>query len=263
MLLENFFLSPFYHWNEAHLFGNMTSLLWTGVQLERSMGSAEFASMVAALLCLSQGIAVLLSQGLSLLGDSIAYYDHHSIGFSGVLFGMKAVLTGQSNELMWLSVVLIPGKYVIWADLFLTHALLPQSSFIGHLGGLLAGKVYLWLKRAFKGQDPLTLLISGGARAVTSQVRFAQKLLKSVLPQGHITGRGIVECHSSARDCPRGLWRCSTCTNYNSFATDICEMCSTMREDHACPRGQHHQDWCNGELSVEELRRRRLDRLDR
>ena len=178
------------------LFGNMTSLLWTGVQLERSMGSAEFASMVAALLCLSQGIAVLLSQGLSLLGDSIAYYDHHSIGFSGVLFGMKAVLTGQSNELMWLSVVLIPGKYVIWADLFLTHALLPQSSFIGHLGGLLAGKVYLWLKRAFKGQDPLTLLISGGARAVTSQVRFAQKLLKSVLPQGHITGRGIVECHS-------------------------------------------------------------------
>jgi len=80
MLLENFFLSPFYHFNEAHLFGNMTSLLWMGVQLERSMGSAEFASMVAALLCLSQGIAVLLSQGLSLLGDSIAYYDHHSIG---------------------------------------------------------------------------------------------------------------------------------------------------------------------------------------
>jgi len=204
------------------------------------------------LLCLSQGIAVLLSQGLSLLGDSIAYYDHHSIGFSGVLFlfGMKAVLTGQSNELMWLSVVLIPGKYVIWADLFLTHALLPQSSFVGHLGGLLAGKVYLWLKRAFKGQDPLTLLISGGARAVTSQVRFAQKLLKSVLPQGHITGRGIVECHSSARDCPRGLWRCSTCTNYNSLATDICEMCSTMREYLAFPRGQHHQDWCNGSFQL-------------
>ena len=108
MLLENFFLSPFYHWNEAHLFGNMTSLLWMGVQLERSMGSAEFASMVVALLGLSQGIAVLLSQGLSLLVDSFAYYDHHSIGFSGVLFGMKAVLTDRSNDLMWLSVILIP-----------------------------------------------------------------------------------------------------------------------------------------------------------
>ncbi|RLM93530.1 rhomboid-like protein 14, mitochondrial [Panicum miliaceum] len=227
------------------------------------MGSAEFASMVATLLGLSQGIAVLLSQGLSLLGDSIADYDHHSIGFSGVLFGMKAVLTGRSNDLMRMSVILIPEKYVVWVDLFLTHALLPQTSFLGHLGGLLAGKVYLWLKRLFKGQDPLTLLISGGARVVTSQVRFALKLLKSVLPQGHITGRGRVGCHSSEGDCPRGLWRCSTCTNYNSFATDICEMCSTMPEDHAFPQGQHHQDWCIGELSVEELRRRRLDRLDR
>ncbi|RLN21892.1 rhomboid-like protein 14, mitochondrial [Panicum miliaceum] len=117
MLFENFFLSPFYHRNEAHLFGNMTSLLWTGVQLERSMGSAEFASMVATLLGLSQGIVVLLSQGLSLLGDSIAYYDHHSIGFSGVLFGMKAVLTGQSNDLMWMSVILIPEKRCQGLDL--------------------------------------------------------------------------------------------------------------------------------------------------
>ena len=147
--------------------------------------------------------------------------------------------------------------------MLLTHALLPQSSFVGHLGGLLAGKVYLWLKRAFKGQDPLTLLISGGARAVTSQVRFAQKLLKSVLPQGHITGRGIVECHSSARDCPRGLWRCSTCTYDNSIATDICEMCSTAREDRSFSQRQNHQAGGSGELSAEEIRRRRLQRFDR
>ncbi|CAO2192873.1 unnamed protein product [Urochloa humidicola] len=73
MLFENFFLSPFYHGNEVHLFSNMTSLLWTGVMLERSMGSAEFASMVATLLGLSQGIAVLLSQCLCLLGDNAAY----------------------------------------------------------------------------------------------------------------------------------------------------------------------------------------------
>ncbi|CAL4976761.1 unnamed protein product [Urochloa decumbens] len=264
MLSKNFFLSPFYHFNEAHLFGNMTSLLWMGVQLETYMGSAEFASMVAALLGLSQGITVLLSQILSLLGCDIAYYGRHqTVGFSSVLFGMKVVLTAWPNRVIWLSWTLIPAKYAVWVELLLTQALLPKSFFLSHLGGLLAGQVYLWLKRSFKGQDPLTLLISGGARVVTSHVRFAQELLRSVLPQGHITGRGRVGCHSSATECPRGLWRCSTCTNYNSIATDICEACSTMCDDCAVLRGQHHQARCKGELSVEELRRRRLDRLDR
>ncbi|OEL29633.1 Rhomboid-like protein 14, mitochondrial [Dichanthelium oligosanthes] len=216
---DRFFLSPFYHWNELHLFCNMTTLLWTGVLLETYMGSAEFASMVAALLGLSQGITVLLSKSLSLLGSGI------------------------------------PAKYILWAELFLNQTLFPNSSFLGHLGGLLAGEVYLLLKRSFKGRDPLTLLISGGARVVNSQVRFAQKLLRSVLPQGHIIGQSRVGCHSSARESPRCLWRCSTCTNYNSLATDVCEMCSTMREDCAFQRRQ--------QLSVEEMRRRRLDRFDR
>ncbi|CAL4964100.1 unnamed protein product [Urochloa decumbens] len=263
MLFENFFLSPFYHGSEAHLFCNMTSLLWTGVMLERSMGSVQFASMVATLLGLSQGIAVLLSQCFSLLGDSTAYYDHHCIGFSGVLYGMITVLTGQSNYIVWLQGIDTLAKYAVWADMFITQALCANVSFLGHLGGILAGQVYLWLKHLFKGRDPLTLLISVCAGIVTSQVRFALKLLRSVLRQGYITGRGMVVYHSSARECPQGLWRCSTCTNYNSLATDICEMCSTMRKDCAFLLGQHHQAWCNGELSVEEIHCRRLDRLDR
>jgi rhomboid domain-containing protein 1 len=263
MLWDNLFLSAFYHWNEVHLFTNMTTLLWTGGPLETDMGSAEFASMVAILLGLSAGIAALLSQCLSFLGDDIAYFDQHSVGFSGVLFGMKAVLGTLPDRFVWIPGMTIPAKYAGWAELFLTQALVPNSSFLGHLGGLLAGYVYIWLKRSLKGRDPLTLLISGGARVVTSQVRFAQKLLTSVLPQGHKTGGGRVGCHSSARECPPGLWRCSTCTNYNSLATDVCETCSTTREDCALPRGQDHQAGRNGELSVEEMRRRRLDRLDR
>lgn len=229
------------------------------MHLERSMGSVKFASMVASLLGLSQGISVLLSQCLHLLGDDIAYFDHHSIGFSGVLFGMKVVQTACSDLFIWLpGMSFIPAKYGVWAELFLTHALVRNSDFLGHLGGLLAGYVYLWLKHSFSGADPLTHLISGGARVVTSQVIFAQKLLRSVLPQGHTTGRGRVGCHSSPRECPRGLWICSTCNNFNSRATDMCETCSTMRVDRV-----FHQARFNGELSVEEIRRRRLDRFDR
>ncbi|CAO2167540.1 unnamed protein product [Urochloa humidicola] len=116
-ILSKNFLSPFYHSNELHLFGNMTSLLWMGVQLETYMGSAEFASMVAALIGLSQGITGLLSQILSLLGCDIAYYGHQTVGFSGVLFGMKVVLTAWPNRVIWLSGTLIPAKYAVWVEL--------------------------------------------------------------------------------------------------------------------------------------------------
>ena len=37
---KTFFLSPWCHTNEVHLFSNMTTLLWTGVELETSMGTA-------------------------------------------------------------------------------------------------------------------------------------------------------------------------------------------------------------------------------
>uniref|UniRef100_A0A0A9E5R5 RanBP2-type domain-containing protein n=1 Tax=Arundo donax TaxID=35708 RepID=A0A0A9E5R5_ARUDO len=238
----------------------MTSLLWKGIQLETSMGSAEFASMVAALLGLSQGITLLLSKGLLLFGDDTAYYDQSSVGFSGVLFGMKVVLNAWSDDFVYLHGMVIPSKYAAWAELFLIQAFIPGTSFLGHLGGILAGLVYLSLKRLFDGPDPLTLLISSIAKVVTWPVEFAQRLLRS---GRRITGGGRVGRRASTRETPRGTWRCSTCTYDNSLAIDICEMCSTPREDRAFSRRQHHQAGGNGELSVDEIRRRRLQRFDR
>jgi len=226
-----FFLSPFYHLSESHLFYNMTSLLWKGIQLETSMGSAEFASMVAALLALSQGMTLLMSKGLIFLGDYTAYYDQYAVGFSGVLFAMKVVLNAWSDDFVYLHGMVIPAKYAAWAELILIQVFIPGTSFLGHLGGILAGLVYLWLKRSFNGPDPFTLLVSSITKVVTWPLKFAQKLLRSASSQGRITGRGRVGRRASARETPRGLWRCSTCTYDNSIATDICEMCSTARED--------------------------------
>lgn len=161
-----FFLSPFYHLSETHLFYNMTSLLWKGIQLETSMGSAEFASMVAALLVLSQGITLLMSKGLLLLGDGTSYFSQ-AAGFSGVLFGMKVVLNAWSDDFVYLHGMVIPSKYAAWAELILIQAFIPDTSFLGHLGGILAGLVYLWLKRSFNGPDPLTLLISSVTKVLT------------------------------------------------------------------------------------------------
>jgi rhomboid domain-containing protein 1 len=246
------------------------------------MGTAEFASMVAALLGLSQGAMLLLSKGLSLLGEGAPYYDEFCIGFSGVLFGMKAVtMSARPGDFLHLAGMVIPAKYAVWAQLFLTQALIPDSSFVGHLGGILAGHVYLRLKGSlnrpgpgsfnrlgpgsFNGPGPLSRLISCGTRAMALPVRFAQKLVSSsvLLPKGHRTGRRRVGCcASAARGCLKGCWICSSCSDYNSLATDICERCSTMREDCAFSWGQHHQPSCNRELTVEELRLRRVHRFD-
>jgi len=258
-----FFLSPFYHLSESHLFYNMTSLLWKGIQLETSMGSAEFASMVAALLALSQGMTLLMSKGLIFLGDYTAYYDQYAVGFSGVLFAMKVVLNAWSDDFVYLHGMVIPAKYAAWAELILIQVFIPGTSFLGHLGGILAGLVYLWLKRSFNGPDPFTLLVTSITKVVTWPLKFAQKLLRSASSQGRITGRGRVGRRASARETPRGLWRCSTCTYDNSIATDICEMCSTAREDRSFSWRQNHQDGGSGELSVDEIRHRRLQRFDR
>ncbi|XP_006645779.2 rhomboid-like protein 14, mitochondrial [Oryza brachyantha] len=261
--LTRFFLSAFYHLSETHFFYNMTSLLWKGIQLETSMGSVEFASMVAALLGLSQGITILLSKGLLLFGNDAAYYDQLSVGFSGVLFGMKVVLNAWSDEFVFLHGMVIPAKYAAWAELLLIQAFIPGTSFIGHLGGILAGLAYLWLKRSFSGPDPLSLLISGIGKVVSWPVGFVQKLFRSGRRQGYTASRGRVGHRASPRETGRGIWRCSTCTYDNSPSTDICEMCSTAREDRAFSRRQHLQAGQNGELSVEEIRRRRLERFSR
>jgi rhomboid domain-containing protein 1 len=181
----------------------------------------------------------------------------------GRLFGMKVVLNVWSDDFVYLHGMAIPSKYAAWAELILIQTFIPDSSFLGHLGGILAGLVYLWIKRSFNGPDPLTLLLSSVAKVVTWPVRLAQRVLRYFRPQGHIRGRGRVGRRASAREAPRGMWRCSTCTYDNSSATDICEMCSTTRVDHASPWRQHHQAGGNGELSVEEIRRRRLQRFDR
>ncbi|KAG2444191.1 hypothetical protein HYH02_009129 [Chlamydomonas schloesseri] len=140
-------LPAFLHVDEHHLFYNMGSLLWKGVQLEGRYGHWGFAALVAELLLLSHGATVLLAAALAELfpGYRYLYWDTCAVGFSAVLFALKVVLNYNQPGNSSILGLELPTKYLCWAELVLASYLTPQACFIGHLGGILAGLAHVRL----------------------------------------------------------------------------------------------------------------------
>ncbi|XP_074582766.1 rhomboid-like protein 14, mitochondrial [Curcuma longa] len=255
--LKRFFLSPFYHLDDAHLFYNMTSLLWKGIQLETSMDSLEFVSMVAILLGMSQGITLLMARSLLIFfGYERAYYTEYAVGFSGVLFALKVVLNAYSDEYTYVHSMVIPTRYAAWAELILIQVFVPGVSFMGHLGGILAGLLYLKLRSSYRGLDPLSALVRKAFGVVFWPLRFVKSIFS--FPRRRILGGGRVG--STRPGFQSGVWRCDTCTYDNSMHDDVCEMCSTPRQGNGFSQVRQSNP-SNNNLSVEELRLRRLERF--
>jgi hypothetical protein len=96
---------------------SQVSLLWKGVQLERRFGSIKFGVMVAYLLVASHILVVALSFGAA---DVLSYpglLSQCAVGFSAVLFGLKAVLNANSPTFSQVGGMLLPTKYAAWAEL--------------------------------------------------------------------------------------------------------------------------------------------------
>lgn len=257
--LKRFLLSPFYHVGDPHLVFNMISLLWKGIQLETSMGSIEFASMVGALLVMSQGITLMLIKSLLVFFNyERPYFYEYSVGFSGVLFAMKVVLGSQAESYTYLHGIRVPSSHAAWLELILIQMVSPGASFLGHLGGILAGLLFLRLKCTNSGSDPLTLLIRSVGRILSRPLGILYRL--NPFRQCRIFGGGMVGRRQTALERTTSIdtWRCQACTFDNSGLLSICEMCGTDRQDRVLPSHQlsHHFD-----LSREEVRHRRLERF--
>ncbi|KAI4338604.1 hypothetical protein MLD38_023642 [Melastoma candidum] len=232
---RRFLVSPFYHLNESHLVYNMFSLLWKGVQLESLMGSTDFASM----------------------GRS--YYYEYSVGFSGVLFALKVVLNAHSENYSYVHGILAPSRYAAWAELILIQMFVPGVSFLGHLGGILAGLLYLHLKGIYSGSDPLALMMRGIGGILRLPMRFLRSLFG--YRRRRTSGRGTVGGGRRGLDEP-GLWRCWACTYDNSGWLDDCEMCGSSCGGCSSPLLRPSSP-LSDDLSLEELRRRRVERFGR
>lgn len=223
------------------------------------MGSTDFASMVLVLLGMSQGITLLLARSLLVLFDyERSYYSEYAVGFSGVLFAMKVVLNAHSESYTDVHGIIVPARHAAWAELILIQMFVPGASFLGHLGGILAGILYLKLRRSYSGSNPLTMIMRGLIGTLSWPVKFIQNIFSS--RRRRISGRGTVG-GSHTRRSGRGIWRCQACTYDNSRSLSVCEMCGMSRSGNGASPPRHDALYHDGDLSLEELRRRRVERF--
>jgi len=143
--IHRLWLSAFYHLSDMHLYYNMTSLMWKGRVLERSMGSEGFAQLIAMLTTLSAVIYVAIGFGLAHLGMPGPFHEC-AAGFSGILFGLKVVVQeyegGGMRRVFGLPFP-VAAQWAYWAELVVIHLMVPQTSLLGHLAGILAGQLWV------------------------------------------------------------------------------------------------------------------------
>jgi rhomboid domain-containing protein 1 len=76
-------VAAFYHMDEWHLYYNMVSMLWKGMNLERKLGSAYFAYMIAVFTVATNALLVALSIGAENIFHDHSYISTCAVGFSG------------------------------------------------------------------------------------------------------------------------------------------------------------------------------------
>eukprot|EP01038_Epipyxis_sp_PR26KG_P009219 gene9219-12430_t len=149
LLLNRIILSAFIHADDIHLYYNMMSLGWKGANLETMMGSSAFLQFSAFSLIVSHSLLIIIATLLNYaeFDNNYTGYESCAIGFSAVLFSIKLVWNHYSPSSQSVLGLTIPSKYVAWFELVLISIINPNSSFIGHLSGILSGMIYIWFIR--------------------------------------------------------------------------------------------------------------------
>lgn len=143
-------LSSFVHINDLHVLYNMTSFLYKGVTLESALGSEYFLALIFYLSITAHALYILIAIVCHRLGITSALMDRCVVGFSGVIFGLKVVINSDqryADRATRIFGISIPGGGAPWTELLLASALMPNVSFLGHLTGIFAGLIYVYLPR--------------------------------------------------------------------------------------------------------------------
>lgn len=80
-----------------------------------------------------------------------------------MIFALKVLTTYEEPYIRAMLLGIdVPGKYAAWIELIIIHMLVPNSSFMGHFAGILAGALYC---KSFFGTiiDKILLCLTGNS----------------------------------------------------------------------------------------------------
>ncbi|TSX85968.1 Rhomboid-related protein 4 [Bagarius yarrelli] len=231
-------LSPFHHVDDWHLYFNMVSFLWKGLNLERRLGTTWFAYLLSVFSLLTGLVYLLLEAGLTELMDDSSFSMQCAVGFSGVLFGLKVVNNHYNpGGVTYIMGFPVAKRYACWVELVLIHVMNPGTSFIGHLSGILVGLLYTL--------GPLKTLMKLGAGYSGYETPYTPNRTpyygaEPSAPPQHSYTAGLSEQEQYE-------------------AAIVASLQDQGRRTHSRPSGGLST---NSALSIEEIRQRRLQRFD-
>ncbi|KAL0283056.1 UNVERIFIED_CONTAM: Rhomboid-like protein 14, mitochondrial [Sesamum angustifolium] len=182
------------------------------------------------------------------IGESHLVYNMLSLLWKGIQ------LESAMGSIEYASMVAaLVARYAAWAELILIQMFVPGVSFLGHLGGILAGLLYVYLKSSHSGANPLTKIIRGLTSLLGWPLRFVNRMFRH--SRSRVFGRGTIG-GSETRNLS-GVWRCRACTYDNIDLLNVCEMCGTDRNGDAF----WPSDGDTESIPLQELRQRRVQRF--
>ncbi|XP_038672160.1 rhomboid-related protein 4 isoform X2 [Scyliorhinus canicula] len=135
--------SVFHHADDWHLYFNMVSLLYKGINLEERLGTRWFAYILSVFSAMTGVVYLVLEMLLAEVMKDNSYKFQCAVGFSGVLFALKVVNNYDSpGTTTYVMGFPVQKQYACWAELVVIHLIAPGSSFVGHLSGILVGLLY-------------------------------------------------------------------------------------------------------------------------
>ncbi|XP_013881875.1 rhomboid-related protein 4 [Austrofundulus limnaeus] len=244
-------LAPFHHVDDWHLYFNMVSLLWKGTRLERRLGGAWFLYLLSVFSLLTGLLYLVLEALLAQLAQDQSYNLTCAVGFSGVLFALK-VLTNhyQPRGVTYIMGLPVSNRYASWAELILIHIIAPESSFVGHLAGILVGLLYT--------SGPLKTIMKRCAALVSSDTHRSYS---------GTSGYGGAAGGNSGSSAPN-YWSADSAV-YTGGLTEAEQLEEAIRNSlhdrDQTRRGEAPPPYgfnASADLSAEEVRWRRLRRFD-
>lgn len=242
---ERLVLSALEHGDDLHLYYNMLSFVSKGRTLEQHFGSPYFAYLLIVFTVLTSATYVGLEVLLSELFDDKQYLKICAIGFSGVIFALKVLTTTywETGYRRYFG-IRVSGKYAVWVELIAIQLMVPNTSFIGHLAGILVGVAYT--------QGPLKLLMD---LPIQGLALFSRP--QAIPARSHSNWGSGVSGYGPATGQTYG-WNITNDINHTDYDEAMRRSYETLRTEET--QGIIHPE--NTLLDQDEVRRRRLNRFN-